>query len=200
MKLKKARFKDARFVYNLRNSYENRSNSVNTGFISYKSHEKWFKKALVQEIIFKISFKKKDCGYIRLTKKKKVYFVSICIDKKFRKKKIASSSLIEIENKIPIYSELRAIVKKNNLASKKLFLGVGYWIFKKNKNNLIMRKNKKKLRIIDKIEAVRKKNNANWMDILRLAYKNSPNEAASIMSRIYNDDSKISKLVKQLTK
>ena len=40
-----------------------------------------------------------------------------------------------------------------------------------------MRKNKKKLRIIDKIEAVRKKNNANWMDILRLAYKNSPNEA-----------------------
>ena len=71
MKLKNSRFKDARFVYNLRNSYENRSNSVNTGFISYKSHEKWFKKALVQEIIFKISFKKKDCGYIRLTKKKK---------------------------------------------------------------------------------------------------------------------------------
>ena len=63
-----------------------------------------------------------------------------------------------------------------------------------------MKKNKKKLRIIDKIEAVRKKNNANWMDILRLAYKNSPNETASIMSRIYNDDSKISKLVKQLTK
>ena len=63
-----------------------------------------------------------------------------------------------------------------------------------------MKKKKKKLKIIDKIEAVRKKNNANWMDILRLAYKNSPNEAASIMSKIYNDDSEISKLVKHFTK
>ena len=91
MKLKKARLKDARFVYNLRNNYENRSNSLNTGLISYKSHEKWFKKALVQEIIFKISFKKIDCGYIRLTKKNNVYFISICIDKKFRRKSDWSS-------------------------------------------------------------------------------------------------------------
>ena len=63
-----------------------------------------------------------------------------------------------------------------------------------------MRKNKNKLKVIDKIETVRSKNNANWMDILRLAYKNSPNEAASIMSKIYKDDSKISKLVKKLIK
>ena len=200
MKLRKVSLKDARFIYNLRNNFENRFNSLNTGFISYKSHEKWFKKALVKEDIYKINFKKKDCGYIRLTKKNTIYFVSICVNKKFRKKNIASLSLNSIENKIPYYSELRAIVKKSNLASKKLFLGVGYRIFQKNKKFLIMRKNKNKLKVIDKIETVRSKNNANWMDILRLAYKNSPNEAASIMSKIYKDDSKISKLVKKLIK
>ncbi len=200
MKLKKASLKDAKFIYNLRNNFENRFNSLNTEFINYKNHKKWFKKALDKEIIYKISFKKKDCGYIRLTKKNTIYFVSICVDKKFRKKNVASSSLISIENKIPAYSELRAIVKKSNLASKKLFLGVGYWIFRKTNKYLIMKKNKNKLKLINKIETVRSKNNANWMDLLRLAYKNSPNEAALIMSKIYKDDSRISKLVKKLIK
>ena len=39
--------------------------------------------------------------------------------------------------------------------------------------------------IIGKIEDLRKKNNGNWMDLLRLAFKYSPNEAAEIMSKIY---------------
>ena len=90
MKLKKASLKDAKFIYNLRNNFENRFNSLNTEFINYKNHKKWFKKALDKEIIYKISFKKKDCGYIRLTKKNTIYFVSICVDKKFRKKNVAS--------------------------------------------------------------------------------------------------------------
>ena len=33
------------------------------------------------------------------------------------------------------------------------------------------------LKIIDEIEKVRTKNNVNWMDILRLAFKHSPEEA-----------------------
>ena len=36
------------------------------------------------------------------------------------------------------------------------------------------------------------------MNLLRLAYKKSPNESALIMSKIYKDDEKISKLVKKL--
>ena len=50
--------------------------------------------------------------------------------------------------------------------------------------------------MIDKIESIRGKNNFNWMNILRLAYKNSPKEASKIMSKIYKDDQRISKLVK----
>tara|TARA_Y100000591_G_C21198507_1_gene389795 strand:- start:191 stop:391 length:201 start_codon:yes stop_codon:yes gene_type:complete len=63
-----------------------------------------------------------------------------------------------------------------------------------------MNKYKKNIDIINKIQKVRSKNNLNWMNILKLAFKNNPKEAAKIMSNINHDDKKISKLVKQLTK
>ena len=58
----------------------------------------------------------------------------------------------------------------------------------------------KKNNIIKKIEKIRSKNNTNWMDLLRLSYDRAPNETANIMSRIYKDDAKISKLVQKLIK
>jgi hypothetical protein len=54
--------------------------------------------------------------------------------------------------------------------------------------------------IIKKIEKIRKHNNYNWMNILRIAFKHAPKETSIIMSNIYKDDSKIGKLVKRLTK
>lgn len=55
------------------------------------------------------------------------------------------------------------------------------------------------LEIIDEIEKVRSKNNVNWMDILRVAFKYAPDEARAIMAKINNDDNKISKLLEQLS-
>ena len=37
------------------------------------------------------------------------------------------------------------------------------------------------LEIIDEIEKVRTRNNVNWMDVLRLAFKHSPEEAKLLM-------------------
>ena len=54
------------------------------------------------------------------------------------------------------------------------------------------------LKIISQIENIRKKNNVNWMDILRIAFKNNPRATAKVMSKIYTDDQKISSLVKKL--
>jgi hypothetical protein len=61
-------------------------------------------------------------------------------------------------------------------------------------------KNKKKnyLKIISRIENIRKKNNINWMDILRVAFKYNPTATVKIMSKIYSDDKEIGKLVKKL--
>ena len=55
------------------------------------------------------------------------------------------------------------------------------------------------LKIISQIENIRKKNNINWMDILRIAFKNNPQATAKVMSKIYSDDQKIGTLVKKLT-
>ena len=57
---------------------------------------------------------------------------------------------------------------------------------------------KKYLKIISKIESIRKKNNVNWMNILRISFKHNPKLTAKVMSKIYQDDRKISKLVKKL--
>jgi len=60
-------------------------------------------------------------------------------------------------------------------------------------------KSKNYLKIISKIENIRKKNNVNWMNILRIAFKHSPITTANVMSKIYADDKKIGNLVKKLT-
>tara|TARA_B100001059_G_C17315470_1_gene324045 strand:+ start:127 stop:321 length:195 start_codon:yes stop_codon:yes gene_type:complete len=62
------------------------------------------------------------------------------------------------------------------------------------------KKNEKYLKIIDQIEKIRTKNNVNWMDLLRLAFKHSPNEAKKLVRRINIDDNKISNLFKKLSK
>ena len=45
----------------------------------------------------------------------------------------------------------------------------------------------------------KKKNNVNWMDMLRLAFKHDP-KATKIMSNIYTDDQRVSNLVNKLIK
>ena len=64
----------------------------------------------------------------------------------------------------------------------------------KNKKEKI----KKYLNIINKIEKTRSKNNVNWMNILRIAIKNSPEETIKTMEKINTSDNKISNLFKKL--
>ena len=63
-----------------------------------------------------------------------------------------------------------------------------------------MTSNKKYLSIISKIEKIRSKNNVNWMNILRLAFKLDPVSAKKIMKKINYDDKKISNLLSKLGK
>ena len=72
-------------------------------------------------------------------------------------------------------------------------------IMSKKRINLINKnKSQKYLKIISKIESIRKNNNVNWMNILRIAFKHDAKITAKVMSKIYQDDQKISKLVKKL--
>ena len=54
------------------------------------------------------------------------------------------------------------------------------------------------LTFINQIEKTRKKNNKNWMDLLRLSFKSNPDEAKIILREIFSEDKKINKLVKEM--
>lgn len=66
---------------------------------------------------------------------------------------------------------------------------------KKKNTNL---KVKKALIIVNKIQMIRSKNNINWMNLLRLAIKSDYDSTMKIVSNIFKDDKKISKLAKKL--
>ena len=59
-----------------------------------------------------------------------------------------------------------------------------------------MKKNYNK--IINEIQKIRSKNNVNWMNILKLAFKLDPVSAKKIMKKINYDDKKISNLLSKL--
>ena len=55
-------------------------------------------------------------------------------------------------------------------------------------------------KIIDSIENVRKKNNKNWMNLLRLAFRENPKETSKILSKILSKDQTLIKLANKLKK
>ncbi|MAG38627.1 hypothetical protein CMO90_00910 [Candidatus Woesearchaeota archaeon] len=66
---------------------------------------------------------------------------------------------------------------------------------KKKKNNFKYYNN-----LINQIQNTRKKNNKNWMDLLRITFKHNPAAAKRVLRKIFNEDKRINKLVKKLTK
>ncbi|MDC0043754.1 hypothetical protein OAJ03_02510 [Candidatus Pelagibacter sp.] len=62
-----------------------------------------------------------------------------------------------------------------------------------------MRKQQNYLKVINEIQKIRSKNNVNWMNILRLAFKLDPKNASKIMKKINYDDKKISNLLNKLS-
>ena len=55
-------------------------------------------------------------------------------------------------------------------------------------------------KIINKIKKIRSQNKENWMSLLKLAFKHAPKDAKKILNSISNQDKKITKLVKKLSK
>ena len=66
----------------------------------------------------------------------------------------------------------------------------------KNKNIKI----KSYLKLIKQIENVRSKNNKNWMDLYRLAFKVAPDESINIIKKILKRDAEVTNLAKKLIK
>ena len=52
--------------------------------------------------------------------------------------------------------------------------------------------------IIDDLEEARRRNNCNWMDLVRLAFKSNPIAAKGIMKRICDADHEIMDIARKL--
>ena len=59
---------------------------------------------------------------------------------------------------------------------------------------------KQRLKFVDQIQKLRSKNNKNWMDLLKLALSLDPRKTSKILSQIYKDDIRITKIAKKISK
>ena len=201
--IKKIYIKD---LWRLRNDKRNRKSSTNNKHIKLNDHLSWFRNIDQKKIKIFIAIdtrNKKVIGYVRFEIKKISAEVSIAIYKKYQLKGLSKKMLYICEKNIKTHY-FTAKVHNNNVKSIALFKSLNYKSTNKKGNFLIMKKktanSNKYLKIIQQIEDVRKKNNSNWMDILRIAFKNSPEASAKIMGEIYSQDKKIGILSKKLSK
>ena len=203
IKIKKTIKKDVKLFYKLRNHKLNRKYFFNSKNIKYDHHLKWFEINYNKNYYFTCFNNEKKIGYIRGDKSNDTIHISIVIDKNFRKKSIATECFNLFEKKIKVNSIFLAKVTKKNVASVKFFEKNKFSILKKNRHFLTFYKIHHKdydkyLNVISKIENIRRGNNINWMNILRVAFTNAPGEASKIFKKIYSDDKSISHLSKKL--
>ena len=222
LKIRNAQIKDSHSVWTWRNNLESRSNFKNSKVILKKDHDNWYKKLINSKIhyAFIIEYKKQKIGIVRynFNVKKNIFIVSVNMNPKHRNKGFGKEILLlgdnKIRNSLNYNINLIAEVKNENIKSNRIFNNAGYKKIGRKKNysiyNKILEGDMKKkntnhsheyyLKIIDDIQSIRSKNNINWMDLLRIAFKHDPKQASIVMSKIYKDDQKISKLAKKLTK
>ena len=201
--IKKTVKEDSKLFYQLRNDKLNRRFFFNSKKIEFDEHKKWFENNYSKNYYFTCFYNKKKIGYIRGDSLNDTISISITIDKKFRKKNIATKCFELFEKKIKVNSILFAKVLNKNTNSSQFFEKNKFSLLKKDGNILTYYKihhkdYEKYLSAISDIENIRKGNNINWMNILRVAFTNSPIEASKIFKKIYSDDKTISYLSKKL--
>ena len=201
--LKKTNISDSKKFFSIRNNPINRKNSLNTSKIKIKHHNEWFNKNYKNKYYFTCYIGYTKIGYIRGDLSGDTIIISIALDNKKQNKNIGTQCLKLFEKKISQNCILIAKVKKQNLISIRFFEKNGFsklnykkgiFTYFKVKNNSA----NSYLSAIDEIEKVRNKNNINWMNILRIAFKNSPIETSKVFKQIYFSDAKINNLTKKL--
>jgi RimJ/RimL family protein N-acetyltransferase len=145
-KLKKASNKDIFFLFKLLNDPKVIRNSLSKQNVNFKNHNHWFKKALqkknVSIFIFKTAIH--NLGHVRFdVNSKKQTFITYAVANEFRGANVGYKMLNLAIKKNSIKTNLYAIVKKNNEASKKIFKKLGFFLFKKDQKRGLVYYSKK---------------------------------------------------------
>ena len=203
MILRQVTFNDWKLLLDWRNDSTTRENSINKETISEDSHKQWLQYSLesINRNIYILEDNFIPVGTIRSDKDESgSYMLSWNIAPEYRGKGYGVKILeLFLKEKV---GKFFAEIKVGNIASIKMVEKNGFKLTNTlSSDYLLYYKNTimTDLEIIDEIEKVRSKNNVNWMDILRVAFKYAPDEARAIMAKINKDDNKISELLEQLS-
>lgn len=133
LKIRLANYNDLIFTLNLHNDNVKKNNFFSKNKVSLKEHRKWFKKKIKDKMLYISSIKSK-IGYIRYDiLKKNCLTVSIALKNKYKRKGFGKIMLEKTLRKKKINkNNILALVKSNNISSKKFFLSNGFINLKKN--------------------------------------------------------------------
>ena len=180
-----------------------RFSTTNTG-VSKDEHRTWIEGKLKSEetmiLIGCDSASGEEMGVVRFdAHDEHFWIVSINLAPTWRGRKMAAPLLDEA---VAVFGNehtaiLTAYVKQDNIASRKVFERCGFALYEENEEQLTYMN---KVLIINEIESVRSRNNVNWMNLMRLAFRVAPHEAEEIFKNVNKDDGTIAALLKTLTR
>lgn len=127
LSLREADIKDTELLFNWANEINVRTNSINQEAIIWENHLKWFTKKLNDsetKILILIS-EDKLLGQIRIDLVDSYWNIDYSIDNQFRGKGLGKEIVKLVLNKYEDY-KFKAIVKKQNKASIKVFANLGF--------------------------------------------------------------------------
>jgi spore coat polysaccharide biosynthesis protein SpsF len=134
-----ATLSDSKLILTWRNSSSARNVSQSTNELSEAEHEKWFQSRInrfTSEPFWIMSKGEKDVGFVRLDFfdiERDTFTVSIFVDPEFRSvgfgKQMLGLALNFVNGEHANY-QYRAVIKKDNLGSLRLFKSFGFELFK----------------------------------------------------------------------
>lgn len=134
--LRRCTYSDMDIIYKWINDDEVRNNSFNSDYIEYETHVKWFNEKINSNNIYMyiILNNNKEIGTIRLEKHNSKAIISYLISNEYRGKGYGNKviDLIKKEAIINNIDILEAIVKKDNIASRKIFINNGFFEIEEN--------------------------------------------------------------------
>lgn len=184
---------DAKVLFAWRNDPDTRANSMTADEVPWESHCAWLEASLANDNrdLLVAEVEGVPVGTVRIDRGEETE-LSWTVAPDARGKGYAKQMVKAACPK----GRVIATIKAANVASQRVAAAAGFKVV--GGNPPIWVRENTHLAVIDQIEAIRGKNNKNWMDLLRLAFKHAPDEAAEIMAGIYEQDAEISALVKQL--
>lgn len=133
LKMRYANNTDLRFILKLHNNNVLKNYFFSKKEVNLDEHKIWFDKQVNKKMLFIFSLKNR-IGYVRYDQIKKNFLsVSIAIKDKYKRKGFGKKMLYKsLKRKKMSKFNIIAVIKKQNLISKKFFLNYGFKYFKKN--------------------------------------------------------------------